>query len=132
MAQTRGSGLLHPTDVAQLPPRKITSFLLTGTSSAQASDWLSSGSTAEANAAAAGVSLVKVTGMTTAGGAFMFTCNWWSSGAIVPSSGDFNTTTSANAVVATGPVWFQISGASTGFSLAAFTSGRVIVEQYKA
>lgn len=127
----RPSGLMNPTDNVPVVPSKVYTFLMTGGSSAQASDWTSTGSTAMANAAEAGIGLVRVTGMTTAGGAFLFTFNGYSTGAVVPSSGDFNSSTNCNPPVATGPSAFQITGASTGFSVAAFTSGYVIVEAWK-
>lgn len=127
----RYTGMMHPTDNVPVPADKVVTLLMTGGSSAQALDWTSSAGTAVANAAAAGVSLIRLTGMSSAGGTFGFTANLYSTAASVPSSGDANGSTSANFPVQTGPSAFQVTGNSTGYSLAAFTSGYVIVEMWK-
>lgn len=127
----RAYGALNPIDKIPVPPDTVTTFLMTGGSSAQAQDWLSSGSTATANAGVAGVQIVRLTGMTTAGGAFLFTANLFSTGAAVASSGTSIASSGVNVPIATGPREFQVLGASTGFSFAAFTSGYVIMEQWR-
>lgn len=125
-------GSLSPLSSAVVPAGKIAQFLMTGGSSAQAMDWTSSGGVAVANAATAGVGLVRVTGMSTAGAGQLCTVNFYTTGAAVPSSGDFNSTTSCNSVVAANnPRMFQVPGGSTGFSVAMDTSGMVIVEMWR-
>ena len=127
----RTYGALNPLDLIPVPPDTVTTFLMTGGSSAQAQDWLSSGSTATANAAVAGVQLVRLTGMSSAGGAFFFSANLFSTAAAVPSSGTSISSSGVNHPIATGPLTFQVPGASTGFSFAALTSGYVIMEQWR-
>lgn len=131
------TGLLHPTDHIPLGPDTVTTFLMTGGSSAQAQDWLSTGSTAMVNAAAAGVGIVRLTGMTTAGAAFFFSANLATTGAAVPTSGTSVSSAGPGGVsipIAVGPFgqsMFQVNGGSTGFSFAALTSGLVIMEQWR-
>lgn len=127
----RAYGALSPIDGTPIPPDTVTTFLMTGGSSAQAQDWLSSGSTATANAGVAGVQLVRLTGMTTAGAAFLFSVNLFSTGAVAPSSGTSISSSGVSIPIATGPVRFQVPGNSTGFSFAALTSGYVVMEQWK-
>ena len=126
----RTIGVMHPTDRAPVPPDTVTVFLMTGGSSAQAQDWLSSGSTATANAAAAGVEIIRLSGMTTAGGTYLFSANLFSTGAAVPSSGTSIASSGVNHLVGPYQQYFQIPGGSTGFSFAAFTSGYVMMEQW--
>jgi hypothetical protein len=125
----RATGLLHPTDVCPLAPSTVYTFLLTGGSSAQASDWVGDSSTAVANAATAGIHHVRITPLSTAGGAFFCTANLFSTAASVPSSG-ITVSSTSNAAVASARE-FQVSGGSTGFSVAAYTSGIVMVECWK-
>jgi hypothetical protein len=99
---------------------------MTGGSSAQASDWPDDTGTAAANAATAGIHLVRITPVSTAGGAFFCTANLFTTAASVPSSGITVSTTSRVPVPSARE--FQVAGASTGFSLAAYTSGIVQVE----
>lgn len=127
----RAYGALNPIDQTPVPPDTVTTFLMTGGSSAQAQDWLSSGSTATATAAVAGVQLVRITGMTTAGAAFFFSANLFSTGAAAPSSGTSIASSGVNIPIATGPRTLQVLGNSTGFSFFAFTSGYVIMEQWR-
>lgn len=122
---------VNPTMPFPVPPDTVFSFLLTGGSSGQASDWLSSGSTAMTNAKAAGVNIVRVTPMTTAGGAFVASFNPFSTGATaVLSSGLSSGGSTAASMILNGPTFYQIPGNSTGFSVAAQTSGMVVVEQW--
>ena len=125
----RASGQLHPTDGVPVPPSTVLTFLMTGGSSAQASDWFDDTGTAAANAAAAGIHLVRITPVSTAGAAFFCTANLYSTGATVPSSGVTISTTSRAAIPSARE--FQVTGGSTGFSLAAYTSGIVMVECWK-
>jgi len=127
----RTYGALNPIDQIPVPPDTVTTFLMTGGSSAQAGSWLSSGSTVTANAAVAGVGIVRLTGMSSAGGAFFFSANLFSTAAAVPASGTTISASGVNHPIATGPLTFQVPGASTGFSFAAFTSGYVIMEQWR-
>lgn len=130
---TTPTGLLHPTDGYPVPATKVMAFVMQGGSSAgQVSDWLSTGSTAMANAAAAGVGLVRLTGMTTAGSAsFVFQANLSSTGVTAPTSGDFNSSTSANILISgNNPVMYQVPGNSTGFSLYAVSSGYISMEMW--
>lgn len=126
----RTFGSMHPTDRVSVPADTVTVFLMTGGSSAQAQDWLSSGSTATASASVAGVELVRLTGVTTAGAAFLFSANLFSTGATVPSSGTSIASSGVSHLVGPYPQLFQIPGQSTGFSFAAFTSGYVMMEQW--
>lgn len=124
----RPYGVLHPTDLVPAPPDTVQTFLLTGGSSAQGIDWQTS-TGAVANAGAAGVHIARFTGMSTAGTQFNFMVNLFSTGAIVPTSG-----TSVSSSGVSHPVYgqatFQIPGGSTGYSVAALSSGNVVVEQW--
>ena len=127
----RVSGMMHPTDNIPVPADK-TMIILLAAGTPQASDWLSTGSSAMTNAATAGIGMVRATGMTTAGGAFLFNVNWHSTGAASsPSTGDYNGSTQCSALIASGPSAFQIPGGSTGFSVGAPTSGYVMLEMWK-
>lgn len=126
----RATGVMHPTDGPYVPPDTVTTLLLTGGSSAQAQDWLSSGSTALANASTGFIHIIKLTGMTTAGGAFAFNFQGFSTQAAVPSSGLFFGSTGIGVPI-TQPTYFQIPGGSTGWSVAAWSSGLVIMEQWR-
>lgn len=125
----RASGRQHPTAQIPVAPSTVITFLMTGGSSAQASDWPNDSGTAVANAATAGIHLVRITPVSTAGGAFFCTANLFTTAATVPTSGVTISTTSLAAVPAARD--FQVAGASTGFSLAAYTSGVVMVECWK-
>lgn len=126
----RQSGVMHPTDGVWSPPDTVTTFLMTGGSSAQAGDWQSSGSTAVSQASVAGAHLVRLTGISTAGGAFGFIANLKSTGAAVPASGTSIASSGVNHPIVT-PTLFQIPGDSTGYSFAAATSGYVMMEQWR-
>jgi len=126
----RAIGTLHPTDGIPMIPDRVTTLLMTGGSSAQAGDWLSSGSTAVANAATAAVSIVRLSGMTTAGAAFLFSANLKSTSAAVPASGTSIASSGVNQPIGPTQQYFQVPGDSTGWSFAAFTSGYVIMEQW--
>jgi hypothetical protein len=127
----RQIGLLHPTDVAVTPPDTVLTMLIAA-SSGQASDWLSSGSTATANAAVANVHLVRVSAQTTAGAAFSCFVNLQSTGAAVPSTGLQVGSSTVHPVIGddTPGRIFQVPGNSTGFSVAALSSGYVQFEMW--
>ena len=127
----RASGLLHPTDMGPIAPDTVQTFLMTGGSSAQASDWVSTAGVAVANAGAANVGLVAVTVLTTAGavaGAFV---NLQSTGAAVAAAGTSIASTGVSVPVSGGPRYFQVPGGSTGFSIASHSSGNILVEMYR-
>lgn len=109
------------------PPDTVVTLLLTGGSSAQAADWPSTLA-----------QLVRVTGLSTAGAAFTVFFNARSTHAAVGASGTSVTTgTSVGSTGNTYPIYlgvpraFQIPGGSTGWSVAAYTSGLAIVEIWK-
>jgi hypothetical protein len=124
MAILRASGMMHPTDSVPVPADTVTTFLLTGGSSAQAVDL-------PTNAAGG---LVRVTPFTTAGAAFLAHMCFGSTRAAVPSSGTTNSSAPSSGVTCI-PIPFQTSfqmpGDCTGYSVAAFTSGYVQVEYWK-
>jgi hypothetical protein len=119
---------LHPTDQVPVPPDTVQTLLLTGGSSAQALDWQTS-TGAVANAAAAGVGIIRVTPLTTAGAAFHCFLNLFSTAAAVASSGTSISSSGVNHPVINASA-FQVAGGSTGFSVAAYTSGVVMIEQW--
>lgn len=113
-------GALSPTDGNPLPPDTVQTFLMTGGSSVQAGDWANS--TVGSSAVAA--QLVHFSGVTTGGALLNFWVNLTSTRASVPSSG-LSTDGSTIGVPVQGNRTFQIPGGSTGFSIAALTSGYV-------
>lgn len=121
-----------------VPPDTVATFVMTGGSSAQASDWFSSGSTALTAAGQSGgngPSIVRFTGMTTVGSsAFSFMVNLLSTLAVaVPTSG--TTVGMGGSSGVSHPIFqqgmFQIPGGSTGYSIAALNGGYVFVEMWK-
>lgn len=123
----RPIGTIHPTEMGiPTPPSTVITFLLAGGGVAQAIDWPDDTGVAAANAAAAGIHLVRITSVTTGGGAFFCTANLFSTASALNSSGVTVSTTSKVPVFETRE--FQIPGGSTGMSLSAYTSGVVMVE----
>jgi hypothetical protein len=121
----RPYGSLNPLDNISLPPDTVNTLLMTGGSSAQAMDWPSTLS-----------QIVRFTGLTTGGAQFNFMVNLISTHANVPTSGSSVTTgTSAGSTGNSMPVFgareFQIPSFSTGFSIAALTSGYVMAEIWR-
>ena len=118
------------------PPDTVATFIMTGGSSAQASDWFSTGSTALALAGTTGgPQIVRFTGVTSAGSSlYNFMVNLFSTLAqAAPASG---TTVGAGASSGVScPIqqqgMFQVPGGSTGYSIAAVTSGVVYVEMWR-
>lgn len=126
----RPIGTMHPTDGPPIPADTVITLFMTGGSSIQASDWFTS-TGAVANAAAAGVGIIRLTGMSSGTGAFPFMVNLMSTGAVVPNSG---TSVNSGSSGVSHPVLtdrtFQVPGGSTGWSVAAFTSGYVVMEMW--
>lgn len=108
---------LHPTDGIPVPPDSV-NILLLAAGTPQVMDWQ------------AGAQIARFSGMTTGSGAFSFMVNLRSSGANVPSSGSSGGSTGIGHPVISQSA-FQIPGNSTQFSVAALTSGYVLVEQWK-
>ncbi len=124
---------LHPTDQIPAPPDSVFTLLIAG-SSGQASDWLSTGSTAMTSASAAKVQIARFSGMSTAGATINFMLSLESTAAAAPSSG-YKVGASSGGSTASFPVMgqgtFQIPAASTGWSVAALSSGYIIAEFWK-
>lgn len=119
-----------------LPPDTVQTLFMTGGSSAQALGWQTSAASTATDARAAGAHLVRFTGMTSAGAAFGFMVNLVSTHAAVPSSGTSVTTgttagSTGNNIGIVGSGTFQIPAWSTGYSVAAFSSGYVIAEIWR-
>lgn len=131
----RAYGALNPIDGIPMPPDTVATFVMTGGSSAQASDWFSSGSTAMANAGTGNIGIVRFTGLTSMGSSlFNFMVNMFSTlAAAVPASG--TTVGMAASSGVSHPIYgqgtFQVPGGSTGYSIAALTSGLVFVEMWR-
>ncbi len=131
----RGLGMQHPTEwLIPQPPDSVQTLLIAG-SSGQAMDWFSTG-VAQANAAAADIQFVRFTGVTTAGATLNFMVNLYTTQAAAPSSGSSNgNSTNSGSSGVNHPVQgnglFQLQGQSTGFSVAALSSGYIMVEAWK-
>lgn len=128
----RQYGSIDPLSGLAFPPDSINTLLIAG-SSGQAMDW--PGTTAS-GAAAAGVGIARFSAVSTAGATLNFMVNLLSTHCGAPSSG--SSVTSGTSVGSTGnnlPVMgareFQVPAASTGFSVAALSSGYVMVEVWK-
>ena len=117
----RSYGTLHPTNDAPLPPDTVNTLLIAG-SSGQAMDWPSGSSV--------GV-IARFSGVSTAGALLNFMVNLFSTKAAAPSSAASTqgTTGFGHPVQSNGI--FQIPGDSTGFSVAALSSGYIMVEMWK-
>lgn len=127
----RPSGLMHPTDNANLVPDYCATFIMTGASSAQASDWFVSTGAAP-NAAAAGVGLVRFTPFSTLGSPMVMTANLESTNALAASASGTSLSSGPGVSV---PIvagrTFQVPGGSTGFSIASLSSGNCMVEAWR-
>lgn len=113
----RPIGTLHPTEGVPLPPDTVYTLLIAG-SSGQAVDWPTN------------TQIVRLSGVTTAGAALNFVANLFSTAAAAPSSGLSTSSTSANHPVS-GALMFQVPASSTGFSVAALSSGYVFAECWR-
>lgn len=119
-----------------LPPDTVQTMLMTGGSSAQAMGWQTSAASTAVDAPTAGAHIVRFTGMTSAGAVFGFMVNLVSTHAAVPTSGAVVTTgttagSTGNNIPIVGSGIFLIPSWSTGYSVAAFTSGYVIAEIWR-
>lgn len=114
-------GALNPIDQISQPPDMVHTMLV-ASSSGQAMDW---GSTLS--------QLVRLTGMTTAGVAMNFLASLNSTKAAAPTSGLSTGSTSGDlpGMVVIGQLTVQIPGGSTGFSVAALSSGYIRAEVWK-
>jgi hypothetical protein len=113
----RPIGTLHPTEGVPLPPDTVYTLLIAG-SSGQAVDWPTN------------TQIVRLSGVTTSGAALNFVANLFSTAAAAPSSGLSTSSTAANHPVS-GALMFQVPGGSTGFSVAALSSGYVFAECWR-
>lgn len=117
----RSYGTLHPTQDAALPPDSANTLLIAG-SSGQAMDWPSGSSVG---------GIVRFSGVSTAGALLNFMVNLMSTKAAAPSSGASTEGTTGYGMHVQGTRLFQIPGDSTGFSVAALSSGYVTAEVWK-
>ena len=117
---------LHPTENIPKPPDTVQTLLIAG-SSGQAMDWPVS-----PGAGSTGSHFVRFTGVSTAGAMLNFQVNLRSTKAAAPSSGTstYGTTGFNHTVIGQGA--FRIPGDSTGWSVAALSSGYVQAEVWKA
>lgn len=124
----RTFGTLHPTDgVVPMPADTVYTFVMTGGSSAQASDWITTSSSAGANASTGGAGIVRFTGFSTAGLMQAFDVNLFSTAAACPASGtSISSSGTSHSLIGYG--LFQIPGNSTGFSVASLVSGYIRAE----
>lgn len=124
----RAYGALSPIDQIPQPPDTIQTLLIAA-SSGQAMDW--AGSTVGSSAVAA--HLVRLSGVTTAGAAMNFYVALNSTRAAAPSSGLSTGTTGGSlpSVPVIGTREFQIPPGSTGFSVAALSSGYITAEVWR-
>lgn len=113
----RSASILHPTDGIPVPPDTVNTMLI-ASSSGQAMDWPT------------GTQMARLSGMSTAGAAMNFFVNLYSTACAVPTTGSSVSSTGVVHPVM-GSASFQIPGASTGFSVAALSSGYVMVECWK-
>lgn len=116
----RAYGARSPIDQIPLPP-DTTYTMLIAASSGQAMDW------------STGAQLVRFTGQSTAGAAMRFMVNLNSTRAAAPSSGTATGTTGGALpdVVVDGSRELQIPPGSTGWSVAALSSGYITAEVWK-
>lgn len=105
-------------------PDRVLTLLIAG-SSGQAMDW---GSTLS--------QIVRFSGMSTTGATINFMVNLWSTHAAAPSSGASATTgttagSTGNNLPVMGSGTYQVPPWSTGFSVAALSSGYIIAELWR-
>jgi hypothetical protein len=112
-----------PKYVVAPPPPDLVTTLLIAASSGQSMDW-PSGSTQDGR-------VVRLTGQSTVGAAINFYVNLESTKAAAPSSGNSTLGTTGFVHPVMGSGFFQVPGASTGFSVAGLTSGYITVEYWK-
>lgn len=116
----RTSGVLHPTDANDIPvPSDSQAKFALAAATPQAADW------------PAGARIARLTGVTTLGAAYAFYFNDGSTKASSAADSSFTSGTSQSSGLNSyivGSRDYQIPGTSTGFSLAAASSGIVSVE----
>lgn len=117
----RAYGALSPIDQIPTPPDTIKTLLIAG-SSGQAMDW---GSTE--------IQLARFSGVSTAGALLNFWISPNSTRAAAPSSGSATGTTGGSypSFPVLGERTMQVPPGSTGFSVAALSSGYITVEVWK-
>lgn len=116
-------GALNPIDRISQPADTLFTLLIAG-SSGQAADYPVGVSSA------GGPQLVRFTGVSTAGALLNFFVDLQSTKAVAPSSGQ-STQGSSMFIPVQGNREFQIPGGSTGYSVAALSSGYVIAEFWR-
>ena len=114
----RSIGTEHPTAQVPQPADNISTLLIAG-SSGQAMDWPT------------GAQIVRFSGCSTAGAALNFQVNLTSTKAAAPSSGLSTVGTTGFGHQVSGSGSFQIPGGSTGYSVAALSSGYVQAEIWR-
>lgn len=122
----RAYGALSPIDQIPLPADTVHTLLIAA-SSGQAMDW--SGSTVSSTAT--GTQLVRFSGVTTAGALMNFWVDLASTNAAAPSSGLSTQGTAGFGIPVQGNRIFQVPAGSTGFSVAALSSGYVNAEVWR-
>ena len=111
-------GALHPTNQVPSPPDTIQTLLIAA-SSGQAMDWSSTHA-----------QMVRLSGVTTAGVLMNFWANLQSTACLAPSTGVSTGSTGVNIAIQ-GNRTMQIPGGSTGFSVAALSSGYITAEVWR-
>ena len=127
----RTYGALNPIDQISAPPDTVQTLLIAA-SSGQALDW--AGDTV--SAARVGAHLVRFSGWSTAGAAINFVVDLVSTFAAAPTSGSSITTgtsvgSTGNRIPVTGTRMLQIPTWSTGYSVAALSSGYIFAEVWR-
>ena len=126
----RSISTLHPSESIPVEPDTVQT-LLVAAATPQALDWVTSTGGAAATAGAAGVEIVRLSGVSTAGAQINFTVNLMSTGAINPSTGTSIGTTSVGVnKLVMGQGAFQVPSYSTGWSVALLSSGYIQCEQW--
>lgn len=113
----RNISSLHPTEGLPMAPDTTQTLLIAG-SSGQAADW-----------AGGNPDIVRITAVSTVGASIAAFVCLESTKALAPSSGSSTLGSSAVSPVL-GQGTFQVPRTSTGFSVAALSSGYVILEQW--
>ncbi len=133
---------LYGTHVTQFdipkPPDSVQTLLIAG-SSGQASNWpngAGQGSTLAQGTTEGNAHIARFTGVSTAGALLNFMVNLVSTHCSAPASGSSLTTgttagSTGNNIPVNGQRLFQIPSWSTGFSVAALSSGYVMVETWQ-
>ena len=116
-------GAMSPLDGIPKPPDTIQTLLIAA-SSGQAMDWASTAA-----------QMVRLSGVSTAGAAINFWANLTSTQCAAPSSGTSTGASTAGStgvnVAIHGNRTLQIPGGSTGFSVAALSSGYITAEVWR-